>query len=59
MAPSRKAVDASSFHRAVDIAFFDVRFGVLFVDKLKLLAPHSRFLVEIINFKDHFPECGH
>ncbi|KRX64993.1 hypothetical protein T06_14453 [Trichinella sp. T6] len=27
MAPSRKAVEASSFHGAVDIAFFDVRFG--------------------------------
>ncbi|KRY44935.1 hypothetical protein T03_11442 [Trichinella britovi] len=28
MAPSRKAVEASSFHGAVDIAFFDVRFEI-------------------------------
>ncbi|XP_003370616.1 hypothetical protein Tsp_09830 [Trichinella spiralis] len=41
-------------HRAVDIAFFDVSFGLSFVDKLKLLVPHSRFLRQIIDFSTSY-----
>ncbi|KRZ01235.1 hypothetical protein T11_13730 [Trichinella zimbabwensis] len=56
MAPSKIAVEASSFHSAVDIAFFNVSVGEPFMDKLKLLAPDSRFFRQIIDFSDILPE---
>ncbi|KRX12403.1 hypothetical protein T07_9755, partial [Trichinella nelsoni] len=55
-ASNRKAVEASSFHRAVDIAFFDVSFGAPFVDTIRLLAPFSRFFRQIIDFPTSCPE---
>ncbi|KRZ15944.1 hypothetical protein T11_6668 [Trichinella zimbabwensis] len=56
MSPIRIAVEVSSFHGAEDIAYLDVRFGVPFVDKLKLFAPDSRFFRQIIDFLTLFSE---
>ncbi|KRZ65334.1 KRAB-A domain-containing protein 2, partial [Trichinella papuae] len=43
----------------LDIAFLGVSFDVPFLDKLKVLAPHSRFFRQIIYFSDITPGSLH
>ncbi|KRY82102.1 hypothetical protein T4B_4157 [Trichinella pseudospiralis] len=59
MASSRIAIEASSFHGVVDIAFLNVIFDAPFGDKLKLLAADSKFFRKNIYFSDILPRSGH